>query len=93
MHKGRGLVSTWPRWAPHMLQNESRQQVAGGDRRMLRPHQMLTSTCTGWMEWHMGLRSVTLTGKRKMQDRRNQQSRQGQVAFGVLRTQHLSLKC
>lgn len=36
MHKGRGLVSTWPRWAPHMLQNESRQQVAGGDRRMLR---------------------------------------------------------
>lgn len=50
-----------------------------------------------WRQDHMevtqGLRNVTSTGKRKMQDRRNQQTRQGQVAFGVLRTQHLSLKC
>lgn len=36
MQESRGLVSTWPGWALHTLLNESRQQVAGGGRRMLK---------------------------------------------------------
>lgn len=36
MQESRGLVSTWPGWALSTLQNESRQQVAGGDRTVLK---------------------------------------------------------